>query len=114
MPQPPPDSARVNALWRNARSQAPSAECQEQIKCPHQDLFRSAAAARAEVMRLRGAIMALFKDLGAAHLQIGRRYPCQEGLKEAPPRQLLRALKQLLDPEGRINPGALLPLGADS
>ena len=75
--------------------------------------FPENLAARAEVMRLRGAIMALFKDLGAAHLQIGRRYPYQEGLEEAP-RQLVRALKQLLDPEGRINPGALLPLGADS
>ena len=62
--------------------------------------------ARGEVMRLRGELMSLFKDLGALHLQIGRRYPYLEGL-EAAPRQLVQDLKRLLDPEGRINPGVL-------
>ena len=69
--------------------------------------FPENSAARAEVMRLRTEIMGLFKEFGAAHLQIGRRYPYQEGLRETP-RQLVRALKKLLDPEGRINPGALI------
>ena len=63
--------------------------------------------ARGEVMRLRSELMSLFKDLGALHLQIGRSYPYQEGLRETP-RQLVQALKKLLDPEGRINPGALI------
>ena len=68
--------------------------------------------ARTEVMRLRTEIMDLFKDYGAAHLQIGRRYPYQEGLRETP-LQLVRALKKLLDPEGRINPGALISVDGE-
>ena len=62
--------------------------------------------ARELVMRLRAEITALFRDQGAVHLQIGRHYLYQEGL-EAPARQTLIALKQLLDPDGIINPGAL-------
>lgn len=61
---------------------------------------------RAEVMRLRREIVGVFRRLGAAHLQIGRLYPYLEGL-EAPPRRLLEAIKDHLDPEGRVNPGAL-------
>ncbi len=62
--------------------------------------------ARTEVMRLRREIMALFKDWGASHLQIGRTYPYLEGLEDAP-RRLVGEIKKLLDPHGRINPGAL-------
>ena len=63
-------------------------------------------AARAEVMRLRNDIVALFRTIGAAHLQIGRLYPFIGSL-EAPPRRLLQAIKHHLDPHRRINPGAL-------
>ena len=62
--------------------------------------------ARAQVMRLRSEVMALFKNWGAAHLQIGRTYPYLESLEKAP-RRLVGEIKKLLDPEGRINPGAL-------
>ena len=62
--------------------------------------------ARGEIMRMRDALMALFKDLGAAHLQIGRRYLYRESLADAP-RRMVGALKRLLDPRGLINPGAL-------
>ena len=67
---------------------------------------RDNPAARAEVMRLRGEIVALFGTMGAAHLQIGRLYPYLAGLETAP-RSLLEAVKRHLDPEGRMNPGAL-------
>ena len=63
-------------------------------------------AARAEVMRLRNEIVTLFGTFGAAHLQIGRLYPFLAQL-EGPPRRLLEAIKKHLDPDGRINPGAL-------
>ena len=62
--------------------------------------------ARGEVMRMRDELIALFRDLGAVHLQIGRRYPYPEGLADTP-RRLVSALKRLLDPDGLINPGAL-------
>ncbi len=70
------------------------------------DRFPEDLDARAVVMRLRDEIMALFKALGAVHLQIGRRYLYREGLENVP-RRLVADLKHLLDPEGRINPGAL-------
>ncbi len=68
--------------------------------------FPENLAAREEVMRLRNDIMTLFRQLGAVHLQIGRRYPYREALA-APARHLVDELKRLLDPDGRINPGAL-------
>ena len=63
-------------------------------------------AARAEVMRLRTEVVSTLHDFGAVHLQIGRLYPFARNLEE-PPRDLLRRLKLELDPEGRMNPGAL-------
>ncbi len=68
--------------------------------------FDENLAARAEVMRLRRELMGLFRGAGALHLQIGRRYPYRDGLRETL-RRLVSDLKNLLDPEGRINPGAL-------
>ncbi len=62
--------------------------------------------ARGHVMRIRGDVMACFKDIGASHLQIGRAYPYQEGLSELP-RELVGEIKRLLDPQGRMNPGSL-------
>lgn len=68
--------------------------------------FPENPAGRAEVMRLRREIVDLFRGMGAAHLQIGRLYPYLDGL-EASPRCLVEAIKDHLDPEGRVNPGAL-------
>ena len=44
--------------------------------------------------------------MGAAHLQVGKAYRYKEGLK-APSWELVRQLKKILDPNNRINPGAL-------
>ncbi len=63
-------------------------------------------AARGEVMRLRGEVIGILGEMGALHLQIGRSYPFQADIKAAP-KEVIRGLKQLLDPEGRINPGSL-------
>ena len=63
-------------------------------------------AARAEVMRLRDEVIETLHAFGAVHLQIGRLYPFARDLAE-PPGEVLRALKRQLDPEGRLNPGAL-------
>lgn len=61
---------------------------------------------RAEVMRLRKEITSLFADVGASHLQLGRSYPYQEGLKPEA-RALIGEIKKLLDPDDRMNPGSL-------
>ena len=68
--------------------------------------FPENPAGRAEVMRLRREIVGVFRTMGAAHLQIGRLYPYLGGL-EASSRRLIEAIKDHLDPEGRVNPGVL-------
>lgn len=62
--------------------------------------------ARTEVMRLRREVVAICERQGAVHLQIGRTYPFQQGLRDTP-RDLIKGLKRLLDPDGRMNPGSL-------
>ena len=88
---------QLNALHRH------SVEAAVLRKVNH---FPEDLAARAEVMRMRDQLIALFRDMGAVHLQIGRRYPYAEGLEDSP-RRLVSALKRLLDADGLINPGAL-------
>ena len=68
--------------------------------------FPANPAARAAVAEIREALIALFTDLGAAHLQLGKSYQYREGLQNANWR-LLEALKNELDPRRRMNPGAL-------
>ena len=88
---------KLNALHRHTVEDAMLAKFTPQPENP---------AARTEVMRLRNEIVALFGTMGAAHLQIGRLYPYLDNL-ETPPRRLLEAIKEHLDPDGLINPGAL-------
>ena len=68
--------------------------------------FPDNPATRAEVMRLRDEVVAVLGEFGAIHLQIGRLYPFARDLAETP-REILRKLKLEVDPEGRMNPGAL-------
>lgn len=63
-------------------------------------------AARELVERLRGELIRVFAELGAASNQIGKTYPYLEALQPATA-SLVRALKQDLDPRGLMNPGAL-------
>jgi len=61
---------------------------------------------RAFVEELRGEIQAIFTDLGAVHMQVGKLYPyMKERQDEA--RHILKDLKHALDPQGLMNPGAL-------
>jgi D-lactate dehydrogenase (cytochrome) len=66
----------------------------------------AAPEARALVMLLREQIVALFARFGAASNQIGRTYPYVTILRDEP-RALLEGIKHLIDPDGRMNPGAL-------
>jgi D-lactate dehydrogenase (cytochrome) len=63
-------------------------------------------AARELVHRVRAELVSLFAARGAASNQIGRTYRYRESLEPATAR-LLDALKDALDPDGRLNPGAL-------
>ena len=63
-------------------------------------------AATELVAEARGAVVDVFKRHGAAHFQVGRTYPLAE-TRSAPTLALLRSVKQALDPDNLINPGAL-------
>ena len=58
------------------------------------------------VMELRSQVIAIFSDMGALHLQIARSYPLKESHDKAGWEMLL-ALKNQVDPNGLMNPGAL-------
>lgn len=62
--------------------------------------------ARAQVDQLRRALIDLLSELGAAHTQIGRSYHYRDALKPGAA-QLIDAIKQAVDPKGRVNPGSL-------
>jgi FAD/FMN-containing dehydrogenase len=70
------------------------------------DAFAPNPEARAVVHALRQDVAEAFRRLGAAHFQAGRSYPFLDS-RESATADLLRALKGLLDPERRMNPGSL-------
>ena len=63
-------------------------------------------AASAAVAQLREDLAIAFMERGAISFQIGKFYKYQQGL-DPTAAAWLRQLKQLADPEGRMNPGAL-------
>jgi len=61
---------------------------------------------RALVKEIKGRIQELCLQNGASHFQIGKDYPYLESRKSVT-REMLLGLKNMLDPEGLMNPGAL-------
>jgi D-lactate dehydrogenase (cytochrome) len=55
---------------------------------------------------MKHGIAEIFLKHGAAHFQIGKFYPYLRG-REPSNAKVIRDLKQLLDPQRRMNPGAL-------
>lgn len=68
--------------------------------------FDANAEAAALVHTLRAAIIAIFAERQAVHLQIARTYPLRAGHDETAWR-LLETIKRQLDPAGLMNPGSL-------
>ncbi len=68
--------------------------------------FPPDAEARALVETLRAGVIEIMQRMGGMHFQIGRTYPLRAG---SDPRgwELLEAVKANVDPDGRMNPGAL-------
>lgn len=62
--------------------------------------------ANALVMELREQVIAIFRELGAIHLQIARAYPLRQSHDPAA-WAMLEALKRQVDPKGLMNPGSL-------
>ncbi len=68
--------------------------------------FPANAASRALVETLRQGVIDIFGQMGGMHFQIGRTYPLKN---RSDPRgwTILEAIKASVDPDGRMNPGAL-------
>lgn len=58
------------------------------------------------VETLRGEVIALFRELGAIHLQVARAYPLKASHDSAA-WAMLEALKRQVDPKNLMNPGSL-------
>lgn len=68
--------------------------------------FPEDAAITNTVNEARDALNALFDELGAAHLQIGKKYHYSQHLQQ-PALTLLEAVKSSVDPKRLMNPGSL-------
>lgn len=66
----------------------------------------ASAEVRAAALELRREVARLFDPLGAVHMQLGRFYDYAPVLQEST-FALVRGIKQLVDPDGALNPGAL-------
>jgi hypothetical protein len=63
-------------------------------------------AARQLALELKNGVVDLMFEHGAVHLQIGKTYPYMKH-RDPPQMRLLRELKQSVDPQNLVNPGAL-------
>ena len=68
--------------------------------------FPANEEARALVATLRQGVIDIFSEMDGVHFQIGRAYPL-EARSDPEAWKLLEAVKRAIDPEGRMNPGAL-------
>lgn len=87
--------------WLPLHSELPSPETLARLPRPP-----SNPRATALVHEMRGRLVELFARHGAASNQLGKTYPYLSALRPEPA-ALLRAVKQAVDPEGRVNPGGL-------
>ena len=55
----------------------------------------------------REKLATLFDELGACHLQIGKYYDYQGMITNEPLKGVLKGIKTMVDPEGKMNPGCL-------
>lgn len=68
--------------------------------------FAENLPARELVTSIRQKLAEMFRQQGAVHLQIGKAYQYRQGL-QTESYALVQALKRTLDPNNRMNPGAL-------
>jgi FAD/FMN-containing dehydrogenase len=63
--------------------------------------------ARDCALRVRAAMIARFRELGAVHLQLGKVYPFKDALAGTTTWEVLEQLKDAFDPDHLVNPGVL-------
>ena len=64
------------------------------------------AKADTAIAEVRKELLALFAELNAMHMQVGKKYRYLEGMDPAA-RALIESIKAQLDPDGLMNPGTL-------
>jgi D-lactate dehydrogenase (cytochrome) len=64
-------------------------------------------AARDCALDIRRRMIARFRELGAAHLQLGKVYPYRDALEGTTTWEVVEQIKQLVDPDHMLNPGVL-------
>lgn len=64
-------------------------------------------ARRKVALGLRDELRDLFDSLGGLHLQIGKYYPYTEIMNNVPLQEVIKGVKDVLDPRGLVNPGSL-------
>jgi D-lactate dehydrogenase (cytochrome) len=80
------------------------------IEAEFQDKWRDIpadAATREVALRLRDGLRDLYDRHGCCHLQLGKYYPYQEMMANDALIKLLQGVKDVVDPERRMNPGSL-------
>jgi len=80
------------------------------IEAEFQDKWRDIpadAATREVALRLRDGLRDLYDRHGCCHLQLGKYYPFQEMIANDALGRLLQGVKDVVDPERRMNPGSL-------
>ena len=68
--------------------------------------FESNPDAAAVTAAVRQALIDLYEQEGGIHMQIGKSYPYRSGL-QGDAYSMIEQIKKILDPDGRVNPGAL-------
>lgn len=68
--------------------------------------FPANETARALVTQIRNELTTALHEHGATHFQLGKYYPYLDGMNDDT-RRTVEQLKAAVDPEGRMNPGAL-------
>jgi FAD/FMN-containing dehydrogenase len=64
-------------------------------------------AGRDAVLDLRRRMIAMFREIGAVHIQIGKVYPYRDALSGTVAWDVLEGVKTIVDPDRLLNPGVL-------
>ena len=95
----------VNLYWKDRRTDMIESYLEEDF-LKTKDTYAHDPDAWKAVGDLRVGLAEVFRKLGGTHLQIGRSYPFLESRLDTTA-ALIRAIKQTVDPDNRMNPGAL-------
>ena len=95
----------INLYWKDRRTDMIESYLDEDF-LKTKDTFSHDPKAWVAVGKLREGLADLFRKRGGTHMQIGRIYPFLDSRTESTA-ALIRSVKDLLDPDNRINPGAL-------